>query len=77
MEAYKFETMVLENGMIQVPDFLKYKAHRVEVILVLKPQKKQIENKKTIEDFLDKWFGYFPEIETDDVRYNAIMGKHK
>ncbi len=30
-----------------------------------------------IEEFINKWFGYFPEIETDDIRYNAIVGKDK
>ena len=77
MKTYKFETTVLENGMIQIPDFLKYKTQRVEIILMFKPQKKRIEKEKDVEDFLDKWFGYFPEIETNDVRYNAIIGKHK
>ena len=77
MEAYKFETTVLENGMIRVPDFMKYKSKRVEVFLVFKPQKMQEKKEKAIEGFLDKWFGNFPEMETDDVRYNAIMEKYK
>ncbi|OQX97071.1 MAG: hypothetical protein B6I24_09930 [Bacteroidetes bacterium 4572_128] len=77
METYKFETTVLENGMIQIPDFLKYKTQRVEVFLVLKQKKKLIKKEKNVEDFLDKWFAYFPEIETNDVRYNAIIGKNK
>ncbi len=56
---------------------MKYKSKKVEVSLVFKPQKKQEKKEKAIDEFLDKWFGYFPEIETDDVRYNAIMEKHK
>jgi len=36
MEAYKFETTLLENGMIQVPDFQKLKSKKVEVLILYK-----------------------------------------
>ena len=36
MEAYKFETTVLENGIIQIPEISKYKNQKIEVFIVLK-----------------------------------------
>ncbi len=78
MEAYRFETKIPENGIIQVPNFQELKDKNVEVVLLVK--KSQIEKQskeKEAQEFLDKWFGFFSEIDTDDVRYNAIIGKSK
>ncbi len=77
MEAYKFETIIPENGMIQVPNYEKLRSKKVEVLLLLKPGKEENLEEYDIEAFVDNWFGYFPEIDTDDVRYNAIIGKEK
>ena len=76
LQAVKYTT-VLENGIIKIPQFEKYKRQEVEIFIVLKPQNIEKKEEFSIEEFLDKWFGYFPEIETDDVRYNAIIGNHK
>ncbi len=38
MEAYKFETTVLENGIIKVPQFEKYTNRKIEVFVVFIPQ---------------------------------------
>lgn len=75
MEAYKFETIILENGMIQIPNFQKIKSKKVEVLLLFKTEKDETNKEKEAEEFINKWFGYFPVIETDDIRYNAIIGK--
>jgi len=77
MGAYKFETTILENGMIQVPDFQKLKSKKVEVLILYKNEPEQDIKEKEAEEFINKWFGYFPIIETDDIRYNAIIGKEK
>lgn len=77
MDTYRFETKVLENGTIKIPEFEKYKSQKVEVFLVLKSKQEPITKEKSVDDFLEKWFGFFPEIETEDVRYNSIMDKHR
>lgn len=77
MEAIKFETVILENGIIRVPDFQKLKSKKVEVLILFKPEIESETREKETEEFINKWFGYFPEIDTDDVRYNAIIGKNK
>lgn len=77
MEAYRFKTTILENGMIQVPNFQKLKSKNVEVLLLFKPKIVQETKEQEAQEFINKWFGYFPEIETGDIRYNAIIGKDK
>lgn len=77
MEAYKFETTVLENGVIKIPEISKYKNQEIEVIVMFKPKTKQNKReKKSIDGFFEKWSGRFSKIKTDDARYNALMEKH-
>lgn len=76
MEAYKFETIITENGIIKIPELSAHKDHKIEIIVVLKPEIKKQTN-GTIEDFLAQWSGFFKIVETDDIRYNALMEKHK
>jgi len=75
MEAYKFETTILENGMIQIPNFQKLKSKKVEVLILYKIENEPETKEKEAEEFINKWFGYFPIIDTDDIRYNAIISK--
>ena len=79
MEAYKFETTVLENGFFHIPDFQEYKSREVEVFIVLKPQKKEKQDKKqTMEQFLNEWTGFAKGIEdTDKAKYEYLMEKYK
>lgn len=65
MKGYSFKKL----------NFQKYTSKRVEVFLVLKPEEKERKKELYLDEMLNKWFGYFPEIETDDVRYNPIIGK--
>ncbi len=76
MEAYKFETKILENGIIKIPEISKYKNQEIEIIVMFKPIAKKKKEKKSIDDFFEEWSGRFAKIETDDVRYNALMKKH-
>lgn len=76
MKAYKFETKILENGMIKIPELSAHKDQKIEIIVMLKPEKKK-QTMTTIEDFLAQWSGFFKIVETDDTRYQALMEKHK
>ncbi len=76
MEAYKFETKIMKNGMIQIPTFEKYEDYEVEIFVVIKKRKKE-KKKPNINLFFDKWEGTFSTVETDDIRYNEIMKKYK
>jgi len=76
MEAYKFETKIMENGIIKIPELSVLKDHKIEIIVMLKPEKKK-QSGTTIEDFLAYWSGFFKNVETDDARYQSLMEKHK
>jgi len=77
MEAYKFATTVLENGIIKIPELKDYADQKVEVIVLLKPEKNIKLNHKSIDDFLIKWAGAFSVVQTDEVKYNYLMEKYK
>jgi len=77
MEAYKFETMVLENGVLEIPEISRYKNRMIEIIVMLNPVTEKKKEKKSIDDFFEKWSGRFAEVETDDVRYNALIEKYR
>ncbi len=76
LKAVKYTT-ILENGIIRIPQFEKYKKQEVEIFIILKPSKIEETKQQSISDFLDKWTGYFSEVETDDFRYNYLMEKYK
>ena len=77
MEAYKFATTVLENGIIKIPELRAYADQKVEVFVVLKPKKNiKLDNKK-MDGFFVKWAGVFTIAQTDDVKYNYLMEKYK
>lgn len=78
MEAYKFKTTVSENGTIQIPNFHKLKNKNVEVVLLFKqPEIEQKSKEQEVKEFVDQWYGFFSEIDIDDIRYNAILGNDK
>ena len=39
MEAYKFATTVLANGIVKIPELKGFADQKVEVFVVLKPKK--------------------------------------
>ncbi|MDF1551261.1 MAG: hypothetical protein P1P88_25800 [Bacteroidales bacterium] len=77
MEAYKFETIVLENGTIKLPHFEKYKNQQIEVFVVFKNPTKVESKKLTASEFLDKWTGFISELNIEDEKYNYLINKYK
>lgn len=77
MNAYKFETTVMEDGVIRIPEFKKYTNQKVEIFIVVKSENINNVENQTIDEFLDRWSGFFSTTDTDDVKYNYLMEKHK
>lgn len=77
MEALKFVTKVRKHGIIKIPALESYANKKVNVIVTLKPEKQDITTQNKIDDFLDKWTGFFSIVETDDTKYNYLMEKYK
>ena len=67
MEAYEFETTVLENGMIKIPEAAKFANRKVEIFIVIKSRETAKTKKNmTMEEFLDKWMGFLKGVEPDE-----------
>ena len=79
MEAYKFETTVSENGVIQLPEISKFANRKIEVFIVIKQQDKEADtiNKQTPEQFTDKWKGFLKGISPDDSKFQYLSEKFK
>ncbi len=77
MEARKFATRVLENGILKIPELKNYQDQKVEVFVVIKPDDNNKQNNNSLNDFLTKWSGFFSTSDTNDPRYNYLIEKHK
>ena len=77
MEAYKFETTVLENGMIKIPQFKEYTNRKIELFIILKPQIIEKKAEHSIDEFLDKWTGFAKGINADNEKLNYLTEKYK
>jgi hypothetical protein len=59
MEALKFVTKVKKHGIIKIPALESYANKKVDVIVTLKSEEKDKTTQNNIDDFLDKWAGFF------------------
>ncbi len=76
MEAYKFETTVLENGTIQIPEIASFAHQRVEIFIVVKPTvKKESRKQRTIENFLAKWTRFIKGFDPDELKIRYLQEK--
>jgi hypothetical protein len=76
METYKFETKVLKNGVIKLPQLEQFYNRKIELFIVLKKEKEKIKDINA-EDFLKQWTGFIPNSDPDIEKFNYLMNKHK
>ena len=76
MEAYKFETTVLRNGVIKLPEISQYADRQVEVFVVIK-QAAKTRQKRSMEQFLEKWTGFLQGTVPDDLKLQYLREKYK
>ncbi len=78
MEAYKFETIVRENGVIQIPEMAGLAHQRVEVFIVVpSPAIQETKPSQSIEAFLDKWRGFLKGCDPDELRSQYLQEKYE
>ena len=80
MEAYKFETTVSENGVIQLPEISKFANRKIEIFIVIKRQDEEtnIMNEQMPEQFVDKWRGFLKGVVSpDDSKFQYLSEKFK
>lgn len=66
MEAYKFETMVLTDGIIKIPEISNLANKPVEIFIVVKQERESIRSSENIDHFLKKWTGCIKGADPDD-----------
>ena len=76
MEAYRFETTVLENGIIKIPEISKYKNKKIEIFVIFKPEVHKKKTKISADEFLANWTGFAKNINTEDEKYNYLTERN-
>ncbi len=78
MEAYKFETTVLENGIIQIPEISKLAHHPIEIFIVIKQldSMASTETSQSIDQFLNKWTGFIKGKNPDNNKLQYLQEKY-
>ncbi len=79
MEAFKFETTVLENGVIKIPEISQLAHRPVEIFIVPKQPdaQKDSESQQTIDQFLEKWTGFLKGSNPDDAKFQYLRRKYE
>lgn len=81
MEAYKFDTTVLPNGVIKIPNNYHLENSEVEVVLTIKHKRaKSPMPKMTADDFFKKWAGVLQSSDIEEPKkeyYNYLEQKYK
>lgn len=78
MEAYKFETTVLQGGTFRIPECARFANRPVEVFVVLNaPEEGQSEQpSQSIEAFLNKWTGFLGDVDPDELKRQYLQEKY-
>lgn len=77
MEAYRFETTVKDNGVIQIPEIARLARQRVEVIVMVSPvSERETEKAYAIDRFLSKWHGFLRDADPDDLKSQYLQEKY-
>jgi len=75
MQAYRFETRITKNGLIQIP--LSNQLFDKEVEIIILPKHKQKTAKLSSSDFVNKWTGFLKNSNTDDLKFQYLSEKYK
>ena len=75
MQAYRFETRITKNGLIQIP--LSNQLFDKDVEIIILPKQKQKTAKLSSFDFVNKWTGFLKDSNTDDLKFQYLSEKYK
>ena len=75
MQAYRFETRITKNGLIQIP--LSNQLFDKEVEIIILPKQKQKTVKISSSNFVTKWTGFLKDSDTDDLKFQYLSEKYK
>lgn len=75
MQAYRFETRISKNGLINIPLSNQLFNKEVEIIILPKQPKKRLKTASI--DFINKWSGFLSNNDTDTSKYDYLSDKYK
>ena len=75
MQAYRFETRITKNGLIQIP--LSNQLFDKDVEIIILPKQKQKIARLSSSDFINKWTGFLKDSNTDDLKFHYLTEKYK
>lgn len=75
MQAYRFETRITKNGLIQIP--LSNQLFDKEVEIIILPKQKQKTVRLSSSDFVAKWTGFLNNSNTDNLKFQYLSEKYK
>ena len=77
MEAYKFDTIVKERGIIQIPEIASLENQNIEIFIVVKTKvSKKKPPQESFTDFLDEWTGFLKGINPDELKSQYLEEKY-
>ncbi len=78
METFKYNTRILKNGIIEIPEISKYAHRPVEVFIVLKePDKLPVsKSSQSIDHFFEKWTGFMSNSDPDKSKLEYLEEKY-
>ncbi len=80
MEAYKFETTIQKDGVIQIPEIAELVHQRVEVFVVINPTDQEETTKQpsqSMKAFLNKWRGVLRDSDPDELKSRYLQEKYR
>lgn len=78
MDAYKFQTKILADGVIRLPEMSAFADQDVEVFVMLQPEAYDKEKKqKAVETFLNTWVGILEEVDVDEAKFQYLKEKYE
>ncbi|MEI8203801.1 MAG: hypothetical protein WCH34_12345 [Bacteroidota bacterium] len=74
MQAYRFETRISKEGIIQLPLNQQLFGKEVDIIIFTKEVLKSTKNASAL--FVDKWAGFLSDDNTDDAKYQNLKNNY-
>ncbi|MFP4557806.1 MAG: hypothetical protein ACLFNU_13135 [Bacteroidales bacterium] len=75
MKTLRFRTRITKSGTIHLPKSSSLVDKEVDVIIM--PKMKRFKKAMKGKEFVDKWAGLLNPLESDDSKFDYLMGKHQ
>lgn len=75
MQAYRFETRISKEGIIQLPYNQQLIDREVEIIIL--PKQEFNPNKNTATDFVNRWAGFLSNENVEESKLKYLIEKYK